>query len=97
MTKIISIDGGGIKGIVGATILNALENKLQKPIYKCTDIITGTSTGGLIACGLTAPNEQGEPKWNTADIVATYETMGNDVFSSSFWYKVKTLWGTYWP
>lgn len=97
MTKIISIDGGGIKGIVGATILNALETKLQKPIYKCTDIITGTSTGGLIACGLTAPDENGNPKWNTADVMATYETMGNDVFSSSFWHKVKTLWGLIGP
>ena len=97
MTKIISIDGGGIKGIVGATILNALENKLKKPIYQCADIITGTSTGGLIACSLTAPNESGEPRWNTADIMATYETLGTDVFSSSLWYKIKTLWGLIGP
>lgn len=97
MTKIISIDGGGIRGIVGATILNALEVKLNKPIYKCTDIITGTSTGGLIACSLTAPNRFGESRWNTSDIVAAYETLGADIFSRTFGYKLKTLWGLIGP
>ena len=97
MTKICSIDGGGIRGIVGATILNALENKLKKPISEHVDILTGTSTGGLIACSLTVPNKNGEPKWNTADIVATYETLGASAFSSTLGYKLKTLWGLIGP
>jgi len=47
--KILSIDGGGIKGLYSARILEHLEDK-----YKCNasdyfDMICGTSTGGIIA------------------------------------------------
>ena len=49
MKKILSIDGGGIRGIIPATILSYIEDKTQKPIANCFDLIAGTSTGGIIA------------------------------------------------
>jgi len=57
---ILSIDGGGIRGIIPITILIELqrimaEQGLTKPLYSYFDLISGTSTGGLIALGLTAP------------------------------------------
>ena len=88
MKTIISVDGGGIKGIVAITILQAIQNKLPKPIHEYADCIAGTSTGGLIACALTVPNEQGRPKYNTSDVVEIYQTLGPKVFSSSFWHKI---------
>jgi len=98
MTKIISIDGGGIKGIVAATILGRLEDTLQKPLYKCTDTIAGTSTGGLIACGLTVPDDVGlSPRFDTDDIAEVYKNLGETVFTNTFWYRVKTLWGLIGP
>ena len=97
MNTIISVDGGGIKGIVAITILQAIQNKLPKPIHEYTDCIAGTSTGGLIACGLTIPGKQGKPKYSTNDVVEVYQTMGPIVFSSSFWHKIKTLWGLIGP
>ena len=53
MKKILSIDGGGIRGIIPATILSYIEDKTQKPIANCFDLIAGTSTGGIIALGIT--------------------------------------------
>ena len=51
--KILSIDGGGIKGLYSATILKRLEEKYGLiPDY--FDLICGTSTGGVIALGLAA-------------------------------------------
>lgn len=50
--KILSIDGGGIKGIVPATFLAALERISGKPIYKYFDLVVGTSTGGIVALGI---------------------------------------------
>ena len=104
MTKIISIDGGGIKGIVAATILNRLEATFQKPLHKCTDIIAGTSTGGLIACGLTVPEDVGDDEFSTGnarfdteDLVEVYKNLGETVFTNTFWYRVKTLWGLIGP
>lgn len=50
--KILSIDGGGIKGIFPASFLAALEQDLKKPVADYFDLIVGTSTGGIIALGL---------------------------------------------
>jgi uncharacterized protein len=97
MVKIISIDGGGIKGIVGSTILQEIESRLEGPLHEHVDVLTGTSTGGLISCGLTVPNECGDPKYVTQDIIDTYNQLGTEVFSRSFWHKVKTLWGVIGP
>lgn len=46
--KILSIDGGGIRGIIPAVVLNYLEEKTGKRIYEMFDFISGTSTGGLL-------------------------------------------------
>jgi Patatin len=57
---ILSIDGGGIRGIVPATVLTVLERMLkengdERPLYSHFDLIAGTSTGGIIAASLSAP------------------------------------------
>ena len=52
--RILSIDGGGIKGIYSAALLAKLEELTDKKITDCFDLITGTSTGGLIALFLGA-------------------------------------------
>ncbi|MEB3283016.1 MAG: patatin-like phospholipase family protein [Lyngbya sp.] len=54
---ILSLDGGGIRGLVTALILQKLEAKIQqhspgKKLKDCFNLIAGTSTGSLIACGL---------------------------------------------
>jgi uncharacterized protein len=97
MKTIISVDGGGIKGIVAITVLQAIQNKLPKPIHEYVDCFAGTSTGGLIAAGLTVPNESGKPKFTTDDLVEVYQTLGPDVFNRSLWHKIKTLWGLVGP
>lgn len=51
--RIISLDGGGIKGIVSATILHRLNSDpVIKDFIDQTDLIAGTSTGGLLALGI---------------------------------------------
>ncbi len=52
--QILSLDGGGSKGIFIAALLAGLENDLQQPVVKHFDLIVGTSTGGIIALGLGA-------------------------------------------
>jgi len=49
MIKILSIDGGGIRGLVPLTVLYVLTKRTGIPVYKMFDIITGTSTGAIIA------------------------------------------------
>ena len=52
MRRILSIDGGGIKGTCPAAFLASLEAKLPMPIWQYFDLIAGTSTGGILAIGL---------------------------------------------
>lgn len=50
--QILSLDGGGIKGLFSAAVLAALEDDLNMKVVDCFDLIAGTSTGGIIALGL---------------------------------------------
>ncbi|MGH9262301.1 MAG: patatin-like phospholipase family protein, partial [Acidimicrobiales bacterium] len=59
MFRILSIDGGGIRGLIPATVLAALEDRTGRPVARLFDLIAGTSTGGLLACGLTKPGTAG--------------------------------------
>ncbi|UKK00997.2 eukaryotic translation initiation factor 3 subunit 7 [Theileria orientalis] len=47
--RILSIDGGGSKGVIALEILDVLNKYLNRPLHECFDIICGTSTGGLLA------------------------------------------------
>jgi uncharacterized protein len=49
MTRILSIDGGGIRGIIPAMVLAWLERHTGKPAASLFDLIAGTSTGGILA------------------------------------------------
>ncbi|KAB2964947.1 MAG: patatin-like phospholipase family protein [Thermoanaerobaculia bacterium] len=50
--QILSLDGGGIRGLFGATLLAALEQDLRIRVVDHFDLIAGTSTGGIVAIGL---------------------------------------------
>lgn len=49
---ILTIDGGGMRGIIPVSILAYLEEKTGKPAYELFDMVAGTSTGAIIAAGL---------------------------------------------
>jgi patatin-like phospholipase/acyl hydrolase len=52
---ILSIDGGGIRGVIPAKLLAEIERRTGKRIAELFDFIAGTSTGGILAVGLTQP------------------------------------------
>lgn len=60
--RILAVDGGGIRGVFPAAFLAALESSLcaGQPVGDFFELITGTSTGGLIALGLGAGRSAGE-------------------------------------
>ncbi|HZB92435.1 MAG TPA: CBASS cGAMP-activated phospholipase [Stellaceae bacterium] len=60
MRRILTIDGGGIKGVFPAALLAEIEEGLGAPIYDYFDLIAGTSTGGIIAMGLALGETAGE-------------------------------------
>lgn len=93
LKKVLAIDGGGIRGVIPAMILAEIEKRAQKPICELFDLLAGTSTGGILALGLTVPNEMGEPKYRAADLVKLYEQEGKNIFSRSIWHRVRSVGG----
>ncbi|XP_030460490.1 patatin-like protein 2 isoform X2 [Syzygium oleosum] len=86
LITILSIDGGGIRGVVPGVILACLESELQKldgedaRIADYFDVVAGTSTGGLLTAMLTAPNEKNRPLFAAKDIKSFYFDNGPKIF-----------------
>ena len=68
MVKILAIDGGGIRGIIPATVLMEIERQTGKPAAQLFDLIAGTSTGGILAVGLVKPGRTGAPEYTAASL-----------------------------
>lgn len=73
--KILSIDGGGVKGLYSSSILKGFEERFGKQCSDCFDLICGTSTGGLIAMALSL-------KITARQITDVYETRSCEIFPS---------------
>ncbi len=78
--RILSLDGGGLRGIIPVLILKEIERRTGEKIYNLFDLISGTSTGGLIACGITVSDNQKTPKYSIQDIEDIYTKRGKDIF-----------------
>ncbi|MEV8180540.1 CBASS cGAMP-activated phospholipase [Specibacter sp. NPDC078692] len=74
--RVLTIDGGGIKGVFPAAFLADLESELDQPLASYFDLVVGTSTGGIIAIALGL----GVP---AADILKFYEDKGPHIFKGS--------------
>lgn len=90
MKTILSIDGGGMRGILPALLLATLESKTGKRCYKLFDMIAGTSTGGILALALARPKTPGGSPYYAADLVDLYRTRGKDIFDRSAAYTIES-------
>ena len=80
VVRALSIDGGGIRGVIPARFLAELERTAGRPVSQLFDVIAGTSTGGIIALGLATPGTDGRPKWTAAAAAEIYATRGREIF-----------------
>jgi patatin-like phospholipase/acyl hydrolase len=80
--KILTLDGGGIRGIIPCAILAEIERRTGRPVSEMFDLIAGTSTGGIIACGMNVPHpdQPGKPKYSAAAFGELYEKNGAQIF-----------------
>jgi predicted acylesterase/phospholipase RssA len=92
--KVLALDGGGIRGVIPARVLEEIERRCGKPIAEMFDMISGTSTGGIITLGLTKPDASGtRPQYSASDMLRFYTEQGATIFSKSFGRKVASLFG----
>ena len=78
--KVLSIDGGGIRGIIPAMVLAEIEKRTGKHIAELFHLIAGTSTGGIIGLALTKPGTNGKPAYKAEQLIELYEEKCEDIF-----------------
>ncbi|KAL1188902.1 Patatin-like protein 1 [Cardamine amara subsp. amara] len=78
LVTILSLDGGGVRGVIVGVILAYLEQQLQEldgenaRLADYFDVVAGTSTGGLVTAMVTVPDDTGRPLFAAKDIVPFY-------------------------
>jgi patatin-like phospholipase/acyl hydrolase len=88
---VLAIDGGGIRGLIPAVVLQHLEtlvaveaeaSQLPRPsLARCFDLVAGASTGAILALGIVAPPAEGDAKPLTAGgLVELYSERSSDMF-----------------
>lgn len=96
---VLSIDGGGIRGVIPGQILTHIEN-LLKEIYDDSnyriadhfDLLAGTSTGGILACAYLLA-DYGRPKFSAKEVVDLYFERGDDIFSIPLFHRIRSAGG----
>ena len=99
--RILSIDGGGIRGILPGMVVDGLEKRLQQRagdssvrISDYFDLVAGTSTGGILACLYLCPREPGgRPMFSASEAVDLYLERGDDIFDVSWWQSIRSVSG----
>jgi patatin-like phospholipase/acyl hydrolase len=75
--RILSLDGGGIRGVISARILKEVDRQIQEQhgqsISEYFDMVAGTSTGSLIAAGITVG-------YTPDDMIDIYQKQGMEIF-----------------
>jgi hypothetical protein len=86
--RVLAVDGGGIRGLIAARVVARLEELIsadagkERRIADCFHMVAGTSTGGLIGIGLTAPHPDrpDHPRLSGSDLVDLYLSEGPWIF-----------------
>jgi uncharacterized protein len=83
--RVLAIDGGGIRGLIPAVVLTELERRAGRRTFELFDLIAGTSTGGILACALCAPDAL-----PAEELVALYEDEGPKIFDRSLFQRIRS-------
>ncbi|MBI4184945.1 MAG: patatin-like phospholipase family protein [Proteobacteria bacterium] len=84
--KILAVDGGGIRGIIPATITEFIERETGRSASQLFDMFIGTSTGAILTAGLVTPTERGGRvvrRYGAREIMRIYRNLGSQVFQDA--------------
>src|SRR3954449_5681989 len=93
--RVLALDGDGIRGIIPARVLQEIEARIRRPIAQLFDVIAGTSTGGILALGLTQLKGKGEssPAFSAEELLGLYTEHGREIFDRASWHMIGAAGG----
>lgn len=78
--KVLAVDGGGVRGIIPSHVLVALEDLTDRSVASLFDVIVGTSIGGIGALALSAPGDDGSPKYSAREVLEFFRNRAGQIF-----------------
>ncbi len=91
--RILSINGGGVRGIIPSHVLKYLEESSGKPVNELFDFFMGTSTGAIASVLLTLPGENNRPRYTAEDLLNFYNRDAKKIFYNPWYHRILTLDG----
>lgn len=79
ISPLLALDGGGVRGLFSAMVLADLERRMGRPLCDVFKLVTGTSTGGILALLIASG------RYSMAEIVDLYQALCVRVFPPSHW------------
>lgn len=83
--RVLSVDGGGVRGIVPALVLAEIERRTGRHAAELFDVLAGTSIGAVLSVGVTVPGDDGKPRWRATDALDVYRSRMAEIFDRSSW------------
>ena len=71
--RILSLDGGGIRGVVAATMLARIEQQISVPLNQYFQLVAGTSTGSILATAIANGR-------SAKELIGVYQQKGSRIF-----------------
>lgn len=93
IVTILTIDGGGVRGIIPAVILEKIEQTSQERIANLFDFMFGVSTGTILISFMATPDAHGNPKYSAEQITKIYKQKANEIFAAKLFHQIITLGG----
>ena len=91
--NILSICGGGVRGLIPLYVLKTIEKRYNKRIVNIFDYYAGSSIGAVIICGMLLSDDGINPKYTCEELYDIIEKMCKKIFSNSFYYRISTMYG----
>lgn len=89
--RILTIDGGGVRGIIPAIVLGEIERRTGHHPTELFDVIAGTSTGSLLAMSMISPGGDGRPRYPASSAADAYEEFAPKIFPRQRWAQIRGL------
>lgn len=101
-TRILSLDGGGVRGLIPAEILVAIEQKIRDKtgdpkarLIDYFDLFAGTSVGGILTCLYLCPDlgDPTQPRCSAVEARDFFYKNSQHIFSQPLSHAIKNFWG----